>query len=200
MKSQGIKRREVLNMTNRKAELEFISDPGRVQLCCAVPFERDYLDYLNSRMEQTKWISVLSAKDTSPINAGNFEVIQKLHHPLSAGVTGICVSHLDTCTHMRRNVSGSALKGKLSTVSNVFYETYRLQQLDLIQSGLCIMFSTFYNLHSHKTLFSALKKAKHKIVSLKHSTVYSQCGKIIFPRFQIYRVDFCSVGMKLFAV
>ncbi len=30
--------------------------------------------------------------------------------------------------------------------------TYRLKQLDLIQSGLCVMFSTFYNLHGHKAL------------------------------------------------
>lgn len=40
-----------------------------------------------------------SAKDTSPINTRNFEVIQKLHHLLSVGVTRICVSHLNTNTH-----------------------------------------------------------------------------------------------------
>lgn len=34
------------------------------------------------------------AEDTSPIHAGNFEVVQQLHHLLSVGVIGITVPHL----------------------------------------------------------------------------------------------------------
>lgn len=34
------------------------------------------------------------AEDTSPIHAGDFEVVQQLHHLLSAGVIGITVPHL----------------------------------------------------------------------------------------------------------
>lgn len=34
------------------------------------------------------------AEDTSPIHAGNLEVVQQLHHLLSVGVIGITVSHL----------------------------------------------------------------------------------------------------------
>lgn len=53
----------------------------------------------------------------------------------------------------------------------LFYETYRLQQLDLIQSGLCIMFSAFYNLHSHKSLFS--EKNRHRTeTKMPHWDIY----------------------------
>lgn len=34
------------------------------------------------------------AEDTSPVHAGNFEVVQQLHHLLSVGVIGVTVSHL----------------------------------------------------------------------------------------------------------
>lgn len=43
--------------------------------------------------------SFFYAEDTSSIHARNFEVIKKLNHFLSAGVTGIRVSHLGTHTN-----------------------------------------------------------------------------------------------------
>lgn len=41
-------------MTNIKAELEFINDPGRVKLWWLCHLTDIILDYLNSRIEQTE--------------------------------------------------------------------------------------------------------------------------------------------------
>lgn len=94
------------------------------------------------------------AEDTSPVHAGNFEVIQELHHFLSVGVTGITVSHLQ-----HRNTQGKHKDKKGFTKCNsdsmilrTMCVTYRFEQLDLVQGGLCVMFCTFYNLHGHKAL------------------------------------------------
>lgn len=44
----------------------------------------------------------LSKEDTSAVYARNLEVVQELYHFLSAGVTGIRVSHLEhTHTHTK---------------------------------------------------------------------------------------------------
>lgn len=102
------------------------------------------------------------AEDTSPVHAGNFEVVQQLHHLLSVGVIGVTVSHLqhrDTAGRRpRRWVGKKKVQRPTNPTTIVALElktTYRLEQLDLIQGRFCVMFCTLHNLHCHKALLPA---------------------------------------------